>query len=66
MHESFVIEIAHFLSHRLSRKGIFLWVYLRDSISHSWKEWCALSQEYGLLAFDHPSIVDIQGFILEV
>jgi hypothetical protein len=29
----------------------------------SWKEWCYLAHEYGLLASDNFSIMDLQGRI---
>lgn len=49
------------MSCRLSKKGIFLQGDLWDSTSHSWKEWHSLAQEFGLLAFDCLSLMELQG-----
>jgi hypothetical protein len=54
-----VAELPHFQSCRLSGKGTLFWADLWDTASHSWKEWHALAQEYGLLALDHLSIMDL-------
>ena len=61
----YMTDIACFQVYRISWKGIFFWHGLWDLGTRSWKEWCPLAQEYGLLAFDRLLIMEFCARILK-
>ena len=56
-------NVSCFQSRRFSKKKIFLWRDLWDSVSLSWKDWSSLARDFSLSSAHETTLKDIIGLI---